>query len=68
MFPNWSGWKTVKLALTGIGIAASAIAASSSMGAAVQAIASTVGAIDGSVLAVVVVLSGTSMGPALVRK
>ena len=59
MFPNWSGWKTVQGAL----FAASALVAL--VPTQYQTLYSTV---LGSVGAVVVVLSGTSVGPALVQK
>jgi hypothetical protein len=68
LFPNWSGWKSLKLVLTGIGIAAGAVGASAALPPSVQAIAQAVGAIDGAFLVAVIALSGTVAGPALARK
>jgi hypothetical protein len=68
MFPNWTGWKTLKLILTAVGAGAGVLAASPVVGPTVQAIAAVTGVIDASTLAVVIVLSGTSAGPEIVRK
>ena len=67
LFPNWSGWKTLKLVLTCIGIAAGSLAASTALPALVVSIAQAVGAIDGAFLVAVIALSGTAAGPSLVK-
>lgn len=67
MFANWTGWKTLKLFLTGVGVGAGALSTSAALPPSIQAVAQVVGAIDGSVLAIVIVLSGTSLGPTLAR-
>lgn len=63
MFPNWTGWKTVKLVLSGIAAAAGGVAAAH-LGV-VSDTANIVGTVDASVMALVVILSGTSAGPAV---
>lgn len=66
MFPNWSGWKTVKLILSAVGAGAAGIAAAHISDVVTQ-IATVTGTVDGSLLAVVVLLSGTALGPSLVK-
>lgn len=60
MFPNWTGWKTVKtLLFVAAGIVPSLVPSQ------YQALAS---AILGGIGSVVVVLSGTNSGPAMAAK
>ena len=63
MFPNWTGWKTTKLVLATVAAGAAGIAAAH-LGA-VSDYASTVGTIDGTLLAIVITLSGTALGPTI---
>lgn len=67
MFPNWTGWKTVKLALTGLGVAAGALSVSDALPPSVRAIATAVGAVDGAFLTAVIALSGTAAGPTVAK-
>ncbi len=62
LFPNWTGWKTIKLALGVIGTAAGAVA-TANQGTAIGNAASIVATADAALLSVVVMLSGTAMGP-----
>lgn len=60
MFPNWTGWKTVKaLLFVAAGVVPSLVPAQ------YQAIAS---AVLGGIGSIVVVLSGTNAGPAMAVK
>jgi len=68
LFPNWTGWKTVKIILTGVAIAATSLATGTGLPAVVHGIAASVAQIDGAVLAVVIFLSGTAVGPAMMKK
>jgi hypothetical protein len=67
MFPNWTGWKTIKLVLAIIAGAASGVAAGH-VSDAITSASNMIGTIDGVLLSLVVVLSGTSMGPAVVGR
>lgn len=62
MFPNWTGWKTVKAILGVIATAAGSVA-TADQGTEVGNIASIVATMAGALVVVVVALSGTSMGP-----
>lgn len=62
MFPNWTGWKTVKLVLGVVGAAAGGVAAQYA-GSALGTDASIVGSVDASLLSFVVIFSGTALGP-----
>lgn len=73
--PNWTGWKTVKLVLTVVGGLATTFATTSAfdalgpaVSATVHSVASTVGQLDATALAVVIFLSGTSAGPTVQKK
>ena len=59
MFPNWTGWKTVKTALFILGGLAPTV-----VPAQYQALAA---ALIGGIGSIVVVLSGTSAGPAMAK-
>jgi hypothetical protein len=59
MFPNWTGWKTVKLILAVLSAGSSALPAPYNV---------DVGTVLSAVLAVVVILSGTNAGPAMAAK
>jgi hypothetical protein len=59
LFPNWSGWKTVKLVLA----AATALSPTVVPGTYQALVASVLSG----VLGVVVILSGTGLGPAQVK-
>ena len=68
MFPNWSCWKTVKLALFIAGTVDGAlIANAANEPASLVSIANTAVAVLGVVGTVVVALSGTAVGPTLVK-
>jgi hypothetical protein len=60
MFPNWSGWKTLKLALVTITGLVPAVVPAPDLALVVSVLAGITG--------VVVVLSGSAVGPTLVRK
>jgi hypothetical protein len=64
IFPNWTGWKTVKLILSAIGAGAAGIA-TANLSPAVTQIATVVGTVDGTLLTLVVIASGTNAGPAM---
>lgn len=64
MFPNWSGWKTVKLLLSVVGGLVGTLATA---GVLPENVASVIAAVDGTLLTLVVTLSGTAMGPSLVK-
>lgn len=61
MFANWSGWHTVKTIL-GITITAASAVAASNQGVEIGDIASIVSTIAGSLVTIVVVLSGSTLG------
>lgn len=67
MFPNWTGWKTVKLVLSVIGTAAGSVAAAH-QGSTIGNVATIVSTLDTALLGVVVILSGSNMGPAMAPK
>jgi hypothetical protein len=67
LLPNWTGWKSLKLVLTAVGVGAAALATSDALPPASRAIAQVVGAIDASLLAIVITLSGTAAGPTVVK-
>jgi hypothetical protein len=60
MFPNWSGWKTVKLLLVSLTGLAPVVTP--------PAYVALVTAVLSGITGVVVVLSGTAVGPQLARK
>ncbi len=73
--PNWTNWKTAKLALTVIGGLATTFATTSafdalgpSVVATVHTVATDIGQIDTVALSVVIALSATSAGPTIARK
>jgi hypothetical protein len=67
MLPNWTGWKTVKMVLTGVALAAGSIAVGKGLPDSVHAIAAAVGQINAAALAVVIMLSGTAAGPTITK-
>jgi hypothetical protein len=66
MLPNWTGWKTVKLILAILTTCAGAVASSPGMPAAVVQAATIATTLLGIATSIVVVLSGTAAGPAVV--
>ena len=60
MFPNWTGWKTVKTLLFLVGGLVPTVVPEQ-----YQALAA---AVVGAIVSIVVVLSGTSIGPAMAAK
>jgi len=67
MFPNWTGWKTIKLILAAVAAASGGVA-TAHLPDSLTSIANTVTTLDGVALSVVVILSGTTMGPAVVGR
>jgi hypothetical protein len=68
MFPNWSGWKTVKLVLFVLGTVDGAlIANAANEPASLVNVANVAVTVLGVVGTLVVALSGTAVGPALVK-
>jgi hypothetical protein len=65
MFPNWTGWKTVKQVLAILGTVAASLSAAN-QGTQTGNIASIVGVIVGALSTVVIALSGTALGPTVV--
>ena len=65
MFPNWTGWKTVKLVLATLAAAAGGIGAAGLGGVSTDAV--IVGTVLSALTGVVVVFSGTAAGPKMVR-
>jgi hypothetical protein len=62
LFPNWTGWKTVKL---GLGLSATLVATLAAAGVVPANVAEIVATVDGALLSLVVTLSGTNAGPAM---
>lgn len=68
MFPNWSGWKTVKLGLFVLGTVDGAlIANAANEQASLVNVANVAVTVLGVLGTLVVALSGTAVGPALVK-
>lgn len=67
MFPNWTGWKTVKFVLGIVATSAGAVAAAN-QGTTVGNVANIISTVDGSLMMLVVLLSGTNVGPVVVKK
>lgn len=67
MFPNWSGWKTVKLILFILVAADGGVLSATDLPANVMTDAHGVGTALGVIGMIVVALSGSSAGPALAR-
>lgn len=62
MFPNWTLWKTAKTVLSILAAAAAGVA-TQFHGTEIGTDASLFGALDASLIALVVLASGTSAGP-----
>ena len=67
MFPNWTGWKTVKLVLSILSAGAAGVA-TGNISAVVTQDATIAGTILGTFLTLVVIASGTNVGPAMAPK
>jgi hypothetical protein len=65
MFPNWTGWKTVKLVLS---LGATLVGSLAAAGVISPEIAHVAGITDGALLSIVIALSGTNAGPAMAAK
>ena len=68
LFPNWIGWHTINTILAAIGVAATALSHSTALDAQLQGLASVVAQVDGSLLAIVIVLSGTAASTPALKK
>jgi hypothetical protein len=66
MLPNWTGWKTIKVALASLSVFASSMALGFPNTTTSHDF-TVAGIILGSLTAAVVVASGTSAGPTLAR-
>ena len=60
IFPNWTGWKTVKLVLS---LGATLVGTLAAAGVITPDLAHTIGIVDGALLSMVIAVSGTVIGP-----
>ena len=68
LFPNWTGWHIINTLLAGVGVSATALSHSVALSAQLQGVASVVAQVDSSLLAIVIVLSGTAAATPALKK
>jgi hypothetical protein len=68
LFPNWTGWHVINTILAAVGVSATALSHSTALTTQLQGLAGTVAQVDTSLLAIVVVLSGTAAATPALKK